>query len=74
LELHSKNHRFKLSNKFFYINGGVRRASTQSGGEEVGDLPADFITSFLKEHNDRIVEAAKQQEAARARSAHGSYR
>jgi hypothetical protein len=67
LAQHTKNHRFRLSNKFFYLNGGVRRDSAKSSGEEIPALPASLITDFLKGHNDRIVEAARQQEAARAR-------
>jgi hypothetical protein len=66
----NKNHRFKLANKNFYLNGGVRKDSTpeaQESAKALPPLPASQISEILKAHNERIIAEAKRQEEVRAR-------
>jgi hypothetical protein len=64
----TKNHKFKLGYKFVYLNGGVRRDSSESSRTETADTPAlpdAQISDLLKSHQDLIVAAARRQEAER---------
>ena len=62
----TKNHKFKLGYKFVYLNGGVRRDSSESSKLESADapnLPDAQISDLLKSHQELIVAAARRQEA-----------
>jgi hypothetical protein len=64
-----KNHRFKLGYKFVYLNGGLRKDSSETSRSEtatVPDLPAEQISNLLRSHEDVIVSAARRQEAERS--------
>jgi hypothetical protein len=68
LEQFNKNYRFKLCNKVFYLNGGVRRDSsseTVASAQSSPDLPISQISGLLKAHNAQILAEAKRQEAQR---------
>jgi hypothetical protein len=72
LEQFPKNHRFKLGYKVVYLNGGVRRDSSEASKNEAAtapDLPASQLTDLLRSHEDIIVSATRQQEAERANAA-----
>ena len=50
METFNKNHRFRLANKTFYINGGVRKDSTAASAANamaLPELPRDQITDLL---------------------------
>jgi hypothetical protein len=66
----NKNHRFKLANKNFYLNGGVRKDSapeTMESAKALPPLPPSQISEILKAHNERIIAEARRQEEARSR-------
>jgi hypothetical protein len=63
-----KNYRFKLGYKMVFLNGGLRKDSSESSKAEASgapELPAAQITDILKSHQELIVAAARRQEAER---------
>ena len=69
LEKFPKNHRFKLGYKVVYLNGGVRKDSSETSKSEAAtapDLPAEQLSNILKSHEDLIVSATRRQEEERA--------
>ena len=59
LSQYERNHRFRLANKKFFINGGARKDS--STAVVVPDLPRDQVHSLLQANVDKIVENARQR-------------
>ena len=61
-----KDHKFRLSNKRFYICGGARLDS-KSSPSPYPELTADQSTSILTRNLDKILENAKRQQAEHGR-------
>ena len=71
LSQYDKNHRFRLSNKRFFITGGVRKDSSPS--TPTPSLPADQISSLLHGNMAKIIDNANRlvEERCRHLSASG---
>ena len=65
LAKYERNHRFRLANKRFFINGGARKDSSTSVAAP--DLPRDQVQSLLQANVDKIVENARQRVEEHAR-------
>jgi hypothetical protein len=59
LSQYERNHRFRLANKKFFINGGARKDS--SSAVNVPDLPRDQVYSLLQANLDKIVANARER-------------
>ena len=67
-----RNHRFRLSNKRFYITGGIRKDSSPSA--PLPPLPTDQVTSLLHGNMAKIIDIANQQLEERSRHLSGQGR
>jgi hypothetical protein len=67
-----RNHRFRLSNKRFYITGGVRKDSSPSA--PMPPLPTEQVTGLLHGNMATIINIANQQLEERCRHLAGQGR
>jgi hypothetical protein len=72
LSQYDRNYHFRLSNKRFYITGGVRKDSSPSA--PMPPLPTDQVTSLLHGNMAKIIDIANQQLEERCRHLSGQGR